>query len=65
MTLDGITGMNFLRNAWYVAGFTEEVAAGQMLARRILDCPLLLLLRTDGSLAALVDRCPHRFARIS
>lgn len=65
MTLDCITGMTFLRNAWYVAGFAKEVAAGQMLARRILDCPLLLLRRTDGSVAALVDRCPHRFAPLS
>ena len=35
--------MPFLQNAWYVAGSSEEIAAGQMLARRILDSPLLLM----------------------
>lgn len=55
----------FLQNAWYVAGFGREIAKGEMRAMRILDCPLLLLRRTDGSLAALVDRCPHRFAPLS
>lgn len=57
--------MPFLRNAWYVAGFSEEVVAGQMLARRILDCPILLLRGSDGTVAAMVDRCPHRFAPLS
>lgn len=57
--------MTFLHNAWYVAGFSEEIAAGDMLARRILDQPLLLLRRTDGTLVAMLDRCPHRFAPLS
>ena len=55
----------FLRNVWYVAGFAEEVPLGQMLARRILDVPLLLIRRSNGSLDALLDRCPHRFAPLS
>lgn len=46
MTLDCITGMKFLRNAWYVAGFAEEIAAGEMLARRKLD--QLIALETAG-----------------
>lgn len=57
--------MTFLHNAWYVAGFSEEVAPGKMLARRILDHPLLLLRRADGELSAMLDRCPHRFAPLS
>lgn len=56
---------NFLQNAWYVAGFSSEIRAGEMRPIRILDSPLLLLRRGDGSLAALVDRCPHRFAPLS
>ena len=57
--------MTFLQNAWYVAGFSEELAPGKMLARRILDHPLLLLRRADGKLAAMLDCCPHRFAPLS
>lgn len=57
--------MTFLQNAWYVAGFSEEIAPGKMLARRVLDHPLLLLRRLDGTLATLLDRCPHRFAPLS
>ncbi len=57
--------MWLIRNAWYVAGFSEEIAVGQMVARRILDCHLLLLRHSDGAISALVDRCPHRFAPLS
>lgn len=57
--------MTLIRNAWYVAGFSEEVADGEMLARRILGTHLLFLRTSDGTLAALVDRCPHRFAPLS
>lgn len=57
--------MSFLQNAWYVAGFTEEIAKGQMMARRILDRPLLLMRGENGLVSALVDRCPHRFAPLS
>lgn len=57
--------MPFLKNAWYVAGFAEEIAAGQMLARRILDCPLLLMRGAGGAVSAMLDRCPHRLAPLS
>lgn len=57
--------MTFLQNAWYVAAFSEEIAPRGMLARRILDVPILLLRQTDGTLCALLDRCPHRFAPLS
>ena len=57
--------MTFLHSAWYVAGFSKEILPGAMLARRILDHPLLLLRKVDGTLAAMLDRCPHRFAPLS
>ncbi|MBC2663522.1 aromatic ring-hydroxylating dioxygenase subunit alpha [Novosphingobium flavum] len=57
--------MPFVRNAWYVAGFSEEVPPGQMLSRRVLDCPLVILRGSDGTLSAMVDQCPHRFAPLS
>lgn len=57
--------MTFLHNAWYVAGFAEGIAPGKMLVRRILDHPLLVLRRADGTLLAMLDRCPHRLAPLS
>jgi phenylpropionate dioxygenase-like ring-hydroxylating dioxygenase large terminal subunit len=57
--------MAYLRNAWYVAGFGDELPTGKLLARTFLDEPLVLFRRPDGSIAALYDRCPHRFAPLS
>lgn len=57
--------MTFLRNAWYMAGWSEEVGAQTMLSRRIADRPTLLYRKLDGSVAAVLDRCPHRFAPLS
>lgn len=48
-----------LRNAWYVAALASEVNR-QPLARRLLDVPVLLYRREDGSAVALEDRCAHR-----
>lgn len=57
--------MNYLRNVWYVAGFADELAPGQILARTLLDQPLVFFRRPDAAVAALNDRCPHRFAPLS
>ena len=54
----------FLRNAWYMAAWSNEVCEG-LLRRRLLDEPLLLFRKEDGGVAAMVDRCPHRFAPLS
>jgi vanillate O-demethylase monooxygenase subunit len=53
--------MTFLMNAWYVAAWADEVADA-MLPRRLLDQPVVLFRRSDGTAVALADRCPHRFA---
>jgi vanillate O-demethylase monooxygenase subunit len=55
----------FLRNAWYCAGFEEELADGATKAVTMLEEPVVLFRRADGSVAALADRCPHRFAPLS
>jgi vanillate O-demethylase monooxygenase subunit len=57
--------MTYLRNAWYVAGFTDELPPGQLLARTLLDEPLVFFRQPDGHAVALHDRCPHRFAPLS
>jgi vanillate O-demethylase monooxygenase subunit len=47
-----------------MAGWADEIGdAG--LARRIRSQPVFLYRLADGSLAALLDRCPHRFAPLS
>ena len=54
----------FLRNCWYMAGWSEELG-DEGLARRIADRPVFLWRLQDGSVAAVLDRCPHRFAPLS
>lgn len=56
--------MVFLRNAWYVAGWSEEVGE-QPIARTILSEPIVLFRTSDGAISAFVDACPHRFAPLS
>ena len=57
--------MNYPRNAWYVAGFDDEVPQGELLARTYLGEDVVLYRAPDGSPRALEDRCPHRFAPLS
>lgn len=54
--------MSYLRNTWYLAAWASELKAGELFHRRMLDQPVLLFRRSDGTPVALVDRCPHRFA---
>jgi vanillate O-demethylase monooxygenase subunit len=42
----------YLRNAWYVAGFADEIADHRPLARRLLDQPVVFLRKPDGEVAA-------------
>lgn len=54
----------WLRNCWYMAAWSDEVGdAG--LPRRIADKAVYLFRTGDGSVAVLLDRCPHRFAPLS
>lgn len=53
----------FLRETWYLAGWRAELDDGP-LARTIADVPLLFFAHEDR-VAALLDRCPHRFAPLS
>jgi len=57
--------MAFLKNAWYVAAWGAEVEGGKLLARRLLDEPVLVYRDPGGRVHALADRCPHRFAPLS
>ncbi len=54
----------FVRNTWYMAGWSEELDS-QLLSRRLFDRQVLLFRRQDGQPQAIADRCPHRFAPLS
>jgi phenylpropionate dioxygenase-like ring-hydroxylating dioxygenase large terminal subunit len=53
--------MTFLKNAWYIVGWRKELEAGALLHRKIANEPILVYTLENGSLAAIQDRCPHRF----
>ncbi len=59
------TKHTFLKNAWYVAALTTELGTETLLTRKIIDETVLFYRKEDGSVAALRDRCPHRFAPLS
>lgn len=56
--------MTFIFNAWYAAAWSSEVGDG-LFERRLLDKPVLLFRDEDGKIAAIGNRCPHRFAPLS
>ncbi len=56
--------MPFLKNAWYAAGWSKDLADAAI-ARTILDEPVVLFREADGTVRALRDSCPHRFAPLS
>lgn len=55
----------FLRNWWYVAGWSHQVPVGEIVARTILGEPIVLYRTSAGAVTALEDRCCHRFAPLS
>lgn len=57
----------FLKNAWYCAGWRDDVGLGQkdLVERRIAGQSLLLYRTAEGALVAMEDRCPHRSAPLS
>lgn len=50
---------NYPYNCWYVAASSDEVGQG-LLARRLLDKPVVLYRRGSGEVVAMEDRCIHR-----
>ena len=55
----------FLRNAWYVGAWSNELVQDKLLPRTLLDDPIVFFRTQTGTAAALFDRCPHRFAPLS
>ncbi|WP_188062754.1 aromatic ring-hydroxylating dioxygenase subunit alpha [Sphingobium sp. KCTC 72723] len=57
--------MAYLENAWYVAGWDDEVPQGGLLSRRLLDKPILFFRDEAGAVKALHGVCPHRYAPLA
>ncbi|MAZ88435.1 MAG: Rieske (2Fe-2S) protein [Cellvibrionaceae bacterium] len=55
----------FLKDAWYVTGWSAEFSNEKPKAQRIIGEPLVLFRRKDGTLVAMADRCVHRQAPLS
>jgi vanillate O-demethylase monooxygenase subunit len=55
----------YLENVWYLAAWDHELQADDVLARRLLDRPVVMFRKSDGTVVALDDKCPHRFAPLS
>jgi phenylpropionate dioxygenase-like ring-hydroxylating dioxygenase large terminal subunit len=58
---DMISG-SYLRNAWYVGAWSDEVGDGKLMPRTIMNEPIVMYRKADGNVAAIEDRCAHRFA---
>lgn len=54
--------MAWLRNCWYVAMWGQALEPGKIEHRTIINENIVLYRCEDGSIAALQNRCPHRFA---
>jgi len=54
-----------VRNAWYIAAWSDEIDDGQLVARRILGQDVVFFRDATGKAAALEDRCCHRAVPLS
>jgi len=57
--------MHYVRNAWYVASWTQDLEAAKPFAITILNEPIVLYRTEGGAVVALEDRCAHRLAPLS
>ena len=54
----------WLKNTWYIAAFEHELNE-PMVARRLLDTPVVMFRTSGGEVTALADLCPHRLMPLS
>ena len=57
--------MEFLRNTWYVAMWSQDLKAGELVGRTYLNEPVVMFRDPDGRVNAMEDVCPHRLAPLS
>ncbi|NOW48776.1 vanillate O-demethylase monooxygenase subunit [Novosphingobium sp. SG751A] len=56
---------NYIREAWYPVALVSEIEPGKMIARAVMDEPLVLFRNSQNDISVLSDVCPHRFAPLS
>lgn len=56
--------MTFLKNTWYVAAHPHELEL-DMVTRKICNEQIVMFRKANGDVAAIEDRCPHRFVPLS
>ena len=54
--------MTYLKNCWYAAMWSEALTEGELVARTLLDEPLVFFRDASGEAVAMDDMCPHRLA---
>jgi len=57
--------MRYVKNAWYAAGFSKDLANASLTPIKILGERIVLFRTIEGNLFALEDRCVHRLAPLS
>ncbi|BAK67937.1 putative iron-sulfur protein [Sphingobium sp. SYK-6] len=57
--------MTYVRNAWYVAGWAQDLKADTPFAITILGERIVIWRTASGAIHALEDRCVHRLAPLS
>jgi len=57
--------MSYVRNAWYVASWEQDLKVDKPFAVTVLGEPIVLWRSQVGKIAALEDRCVHRLAPLS
>lgn len=65
MQEEALTLDDFVRDRWYAAAWSCELASGIILRRKILGKHIVFWRGLGGSISALLDYCPHRAARLS
>ncbi|GAB7545171.1 Rieske 2Fe-2S domain-containing protein [Cupriavidus sp. 8B] len=55
----------FIRDAWYMVGWAQDFPEAKLVPFTLLSEKLVIFRKSDGSLAALADRCSHRLAPLS
>ncbi|MHC6595134.1 Rieske 2Fe-2S domain-containing protein [Arthrobacter sp. C152] len=50
----------YVRNAWYVVAWSEEITQDKPLARDILGDPIVMFRAANGEAVVMADRCAHR-----
>ncbi len=58
-------GPLYIKNCWYVAAWSHEIAKAQMHAITITNKPVLIYRKQNGDLTAMANQCCHRHAPLS